>query len=108
MTEDIVKTVLTLADIQSVIGLIEVCNKRSAFRVDELETVGKLYNHFKKFITENLPPTEEATPMDTTKDTTETTETKDTKDTKDTTGPVEGCIPKSHLEQVNNTENKNV
>ena len=105
MTNDIVKTVLTMADIQSVIGLIEVCNKRSAFRVDELETVGKLYNHLKKFITENLPPTEEATPMDTTKDTTETTETTETNVT---TGPVEGCIPKSHSEQVNNTENKNV
>ena len=108
MTEDIVKTVLTLADIQSVIGLIEVCNKRSAFRVDELETVGKLYNHLKKFITENLPSTEEATPMDTTKDTTETTETTETNVTKNTTGPVEGCIQKVPQEQVNNSENKNV
>ena len=105
MTEekDIVKTVLTLADIQSVIGLIEVCNKRSAFRVDELETVGKLYNHLKLFITENHPSTEEETkPMDTSKDTSNTGETKDT------TGPVEGCTPKVTTNQVNNTVNKNV
>ena len=102
MTEekDIVKTVLTLADIQNVIGLIEVCNKRSAFRVDELETVGKLYNHLKLFITENHPSTEEETkPMDTSNDTGET---------KDTTGPVEGCTPKVPTNQVNNTVNKNV
>lgn len=43
---------ISIEDLKSILNLITVCNKRSAFVVSELEIVGNLYNKISLFIEE--------------------------------------------------------
>jgi hypothetical protein len=44
---------ITINDLASVCEIINVCNKRGAFLLEEFEPIGKLYNKLKLFIKEN-------------------------------------------------------
>lgn len=42
---------LTLADLQTVLNVVDLASSRGAFRGDELKTVGENYEKIKKFLT---------------------------------------------------------
>lgn len=42
---------LTLADLQTVLNVVDLASSRGAFRGDELRTVGENYEKIKKFLT---------------------------------------------------------
>ena len=41
---------INLADLQNVLVVLDLASSRGAFRGQELEPVGQLYNKFKKFV----------------------------------------------------------
>lgn len=43
---------LKLADLQLVLNIIQVCYNRQAFKINEMETIGLIYNKLKIFITQ--------------------------------------------------------
>lgn len=47
---------INMNDIKSVMSIIEVCTQRGAFKSEELENVGRLYNKFKLFINKSIEP----------------------------------------------------
>jgi len=53
-----VKANLSLNDLQMVLSVIDTCSKRGAFKPQEFEAVGKLFNHLSLFVKQNLPPDE--------------------------------------------------
>ena len=52
------KASLTINDLQMVLSVIDTCSKRGAFKPQEFEAVGKLFNHLTLFVKQNLPPDE--------------------------------------------------
>tara|TARA_B110000238_G_scaffold201111_2_gene254859 strand:+ start:2505 stop:2717 length:213 start_codon:yes stop_codon:yes gene_type:complete len=47
-------TTLNVNDLKSMISLIDVCTSRGAFKAQELEPIGKLYNKLNTFTTEMI------------------------------------------------------
>ena len=54
---------INIEDLKSVLNLITVCNRRGAFQVNELESVGILYNKISVFIDETENRGQEASEM---------------------------------------------
>ena len=54
---------INIEDLKSVLNLITVCNRRGAFQVNELESVGILYNKISVFIEETENRGQEASEM---------------------------------------------
>ena len=67
---------LNLNDLKSMISLIDVCTSRGAFKAQELESIGKLYNKLNTFTTEmiqiNTKEPTETEPVNETEPVTET------------------------------------
>jgi hypothetical protein len=55
---DTEKATLSVNDLQMVLSVIDTCSKRGAFKPQEFEAVGKLFNHLTLFVKQNLPPDE--------------------------------------------------
>ena len=53
---DTEKATLSINDLQMVLSVIDTCSKRGAFKPQEFEAVGKLFNHLTLFVKQNLPP----------------------------------------------------
>mgnify|MGYP001807517103 CR=1 FL=1 len=51
---------LTLADVQMMVQIIDICSKRGAFEGAELEGIGGLRGRVMSFLQANMPPAEEA------------------------------------------------
>jgi hypothetical protein len=62
---------LSLGDLQQVLNIFDVCTQRGVFRTQELESVGKIYNHLTRFVKQNQPPEAES-PQPETQETQET------------------------------------
>ena len=54
---------LTLDDVKMFCQIIELCNQRGAFKADELELIGKLYNKTIAFINQSTPPKKDSEPV---------------------------------------------
>lgn len=52
--------VINLTDLQNVLVIIDLASNRGAFRGNELEPIGQLYNKIGKFVQAALPPAPEA------------------------------------------------
>jgi len=69
-------TTLNVNDLKSMISLIDVCTSRGAFRSQELEHIGKLYNKLNTFTTEMIQiNTKEPSEPETSETVDETSET---------------------------------
>lgn len=53
MSDDESRVSLSLGDLQTVLSILDVCSQRGAFKGNELEDIGKLYNHLELFIKQN-------------------------------------------------------
>jgi len=51
---------ITLVDLQNILQVLDLASSRGAFRGQELEPVGQLYNKFKKFIDAATPQAQPA------------------------------------------------
>jgi len=51
--------VINLTDLQNVLVIIDLASNRGAFRGNELEPIGQLYNKIGRFVQSALPPTTE-------------------------------------------------
>jgi hypothetical protein len=60
--ENELTTNLTVADLKVIASLIEACNHRGAFKVNELTTVGDLYNKIVACLQTIKEPEKEQTP----------------------------------------------
>ena len=56
---------LTLDDFNSMLSVIDVCSKRGAFKPQELEGIGKLYNNLTVFIQEFVKKSNENSEQET-------------------------------------------
>lgn len=52
--------VINLTDLQNVLVIIDLASNRGAFRGNELEPIGQLYNKIGRFVQAAMPPTPEA------------------------------------------------
>ena len=55
-------TEIHLNDIKSVMSIIDVCTQRGAFKSEEMENVGRLYNKFKLFVNKSIEQIEATLP----------------------------------------------
>lgn len=61
------ESVINLTDLQNILVVMDLASSRGAFRGNELEPVGQLYNKVARFVQAALPPQEPAaaeTPAD--------------------------------------------
>lgn len=49
-------SVITITDLQNILVVIDIASNRGAFRGNELEPVGQLYNKVSRFVQAALPP----------------------------------------------------
>lgn len=54
--------VINLTDLQNVLVIVDLASNRGAFRGNELEPIGQLYNKIAKFIQAAMPPSQQETP----------------------------------------------